>query len=241
MNNNLARLRVVKKKYEEVGKLILKENDFKKENLKSSRSLFLKDSILRKKPIPIDVDLYAILSGISFRKKDLEFLENIRNKIENILKEETFFLVKPKNMGVEYSILKWPEDKLDIEVLNRAKQVLQDWKEKPFFLTIFGIQLHLDGCIILKGIDTKNEIKDFRSMLKSKIKKIPDRQSEWTHIPLGRILAPIGKEKMKILKNFFHDLDKNLNYDLLIKEVHLVREKQWYMEKKTYLLTKKFE
>ena len=90
MNNNLARLRVVKKKYEEVGKLILKENDFKKENLKSSRSLFLKDSILRKKPTPIDVDLYAILSGISFRKKDLE------SSLKSVIAQ-----IKPTSVGSE--------------------------------------------------------------------------------------------------------------------------------------------
>jgi len=227
------------KSYQEVGQLIDERKDFLKEELESSRLLFNKNSLENKKPIPIKVDVYAILSGISFDKKTTQKITSIINSIREILEGEDFYFVKSKNLGIEFAILKWPTDEVNHKLIKETESFLNKIKIPEFNLNILGIQSHTDGCIILKGVDHGREIFNLRKELKKKLHNLPIKQSNWAHIPLGRILSPIGKEKMVALKDKIHKLNLELNFNILIDKVHLVHETQWYMEDKRYILTKK--
>ena len=128
--------------------------------------------------------------------------------------------------------MKWPEDDLDVKLLEQAKEVINSVELSKFKLKVYGMQFHIDGCIILKCIDENESIFKFRNYLRENTDNLPVKQSNWVHIPLGRILSPIGEEAMSRLKDFITNCDNTLNYDIEIDTLHLVNEKKWYMEKK---------
>jgi len=235
MNLDQEHYGYLKNSYEVVGKKILNKKDFNRIDLQSSNALFHYDNNTF---TPIEVDVYAVLSGISFNKSFIEFIETIQQKLLNTLKGSSFYLVESYNLGVEYAILKWPDDSLDTNIIDEAKNFLSGVRFNSFYLKIFGIQIHLDGCIVLKCYDENRSIFRLRDQIVSNLKNIPVKQSSWAHIPLGRILSPVGHNKMIKLKRLINEIDYELNYNLLIDSFHLVHEKQWYMKQKEYLLTK---
>lgn len=224
--------------YDSVGELIKESIDLEMSDLILSRSFFSDESIDIKQPFPREVDVYAILSGISFNIESQIYIENILLALKKLLKDELFFFVNKKNLGVEYVVIKWPEDSYKPELIEEAKNFLKNWNGGKFTLRIVGIQIHLDGCIVLKGIDLGGEIFNFRKKLISTVPELPLKQSKWAHIPLGRILAPIGKDKMIQLKTLLDKLNNSLEHDVLIDKIHFVNEKRWYMEEKNFLITK---
>ena len=60
--------------------------------------------------------------------------------------------------AVEYAVLKWPDDPLNSSTVAQAENILQNYDSNKFTLKIFGIQVHADGCIVLKGVDEKRNI-----------------------------------------------------------------------------------
>ncbi len=227
----------LKKSYNLVGTKIHNQNDFFESDLKVSQSFFTEQSMINGKPEPINVDVYAVLSGIKFDGDFILFVEMIKRKILEVVSNNYLYLVDGDNLGVEYAVIKWPNDEKDEKKIIKSKDVLSKLKLKKFYLNIFGIQIHPDGCIVLKGVDENQSIFKARKKLISEIDNIPKKQSSWCHIPLGRFLLPIGDVKMTKLKNLISEIDSNLNYNLLIEQIHLVHEKQWYMKKKDILYT----
>ena len=215
-------LRKLNQSYEKVSNLSSGLKDFDQKNLIASQKLFKKVS---KDPSPIDVEVLAILSGISFEKNFIEFITPIMASIRDILYLKNFYLVKPENLGVEYAVVKWPEDDLDAKLLKQAKEVVHSSELNKFKLKVYGMQLHIDGCIILKCIDENESIFKFRNYLRENTDNLPVKQSNWVHIPLGRILSPIGEEAMSSLKDFILNCESTLNYDIEIDALHLVKEK----------------
>lgn len=238
MNLDQDHYNYLKNSYESEGKKILDDHDFNLKDLQSSKSLFDNDPNNKNIFTPILVEVYAILSGISFDKSFLEHISIVQQRIKTVIEGSSYYLVEPCNLGVEYAVLKWPNDSLNPKVIDDAKKLLSDASLNSFHLNIFGIQMHQDGCIILKCYDENRFIFRLRDQIVSNIKNIPVKQSNWVHIPLGRILSPVGKDKMVKIKSLIKEMDEELNYNLLIDSVHLVHEKQWYMEQKEYLLTK---
>lgn len=227
--------RKLNQSYKKVSNLSSNLEDFDQKNLIASQELFKKGS---KGPSPIEVEVFAILSGISFEENFIKSITPVIESIRKILYLKDFYLVKPENLGVEYAVLKWPEDDLDAQLLKQAKEAIASSDLSKFKLKVYGMQLHVDGCIILKCIDENQSIFKFRDYLKENTDNLPIKQSNWVHIPLGRILSPIGEEAMSKLKKFILNCENTLNYDIEIDALHLVHEKKWYMEKKDYLLTK---
>ena len=231
----------LKNSYREVGCKINDRDDFLLTELESSLLLFHQQSPSEFMARPIDVDVFAVLAGISFENTFLSLVDSIHIKLLEIIKDNRFYLVEPKNLGVEYAVLKWPEDNYDPKIIEQALNVLDDFKGDAFYLKVFGIQVHTDGCIILKCVDQNQSIFKLRNTLISCVENIPKKQSNWVHIPLGRILSPIGKPGMADLKAVLAEIDNELNYDILIENIHVVHEKTWYMEKKSYLATKELK
>jgi hypothetical protein len=76
-----------------------------------------------------------------------------------------------------------------------------------------------------------------REFLKEKLTNIPQKQSEWCHIPLGRILEPVSTEIFKKLREIYYSEDDFCSFEVPIKEFHIVHETQWYMEDKNIIET----
>ena len=148
----------LKKSYEKVGNEMNDQVDFFSNDLLSSRNFFTNKSLEQRKPVPIDVEVFAILSGISFENNFLDFIYEIYQRINLILSDALYYLVKEENLGVEYAVLKWPGDNQDNKVIETAKNLIKDYPFHEFHLRIFGIQVHKDGCIVLKAVDERKEI-----------------------------------------------------------------------------------
>ena len=187
--------------YDFEGKKIFNVNSLSSKSLQNSINLFDGKSLIIKKPKPIDVKVYTLVSGLSFSDNLIKELEKIKKEIEIILNDTLHYWVKPENLGVEYCVFKWPNDLWKKNWLNQIISFIKSKEYESFELKISGIQLHPDGCIIAKGYDN-GKIRKIRNDLMSNLRFIPSRQSNWAHIPLGRILEPVtGKIFDKLKKN----------------------------------------
>jgi hypothetical protein len=225
----------LKKSYSKVGDLTWHHEDFLDENISSSRSLYTLQSLSDRRPKPKNLEVYALVSGLSFRLDFIRCLVSIQKQISEILGESLHYWVEPDNLGVEYAVFKWPDDPWDGANLKIIKNTLASIQTSSFDFSIRGIQINSDGCVIAKGFDQSNTVFQIREQLKSELPFIPRKQSGWAHVPLGRILEPVGKEKFARLKRTMEPL---LNKDIAtteIKVMKLVHETRWYMEEKSIL------
>ncbi|MDA7432238.1 hypothetical protein N8492_02610, partial [Synechococcus sp. AH-601-O06] len=165
-------------------------------DLKSSIELFnFSDN---DQPTPKELSVIAIISGRAFSSSSIEAITKIQSQIASILSDTQVYFVKPLNLAVEYAVLKWPE-----EVLNpNLYPLTNDKSQINFFpseykLHSFGVQFHKDGCIILRSVEPNDCVRNFRSNLCEKFPSLPVKQSNWSHIPLGRILSPLNSKKFK--------------------------------------------
>ena len=76
---------------------------------------------------------------------------------------------------------------------------------------------------------------EIREYMKDKISFLPARQSNWAHIPIGRILEPIGYDNFNNLRDFIQKKSDHLFCVEKISNVKLVNEERWYMEEKEIL------
>lgn len=230
--------RVLDISYNKVGKKIYKLEHLPDQLLRKSKSLFTNKSLQKKNPVPIKVDVYAMVSGLPFPEKLIKSLIKIKKKIKQNLQDSTCYWVEPKNLAVEYCVFKWPSDDLKKKWIIDIENYLRREKIKIFNFSIVGIQIHEDGCIIAKGYDDQATIRKIRSNLISNFKFLPSKQSNWAHIPLGRILEPVSKIKFQNLKKIAKRLSKKKIGTIKINRIKIVNEKQWYMKKKKIIFIK---
>ena len=111
------------------------------------------------------------------------------------------------------------------------KDYLSNFSHSPFPVQFNGFQINRDGCIVARGIDPTEIIRSSRrSMQKQEI--IPQRQSNWAHVPLGRILEPFSYNSYLKLIEITQNSQKNTFHTEIIDKINLVHELQWYMENK---------
>jgi hypothetical protein len=220
--------------YDKVGRETWKNKDFNKSSLEISRNLFTKNSLIANNPKPKKLEVYALLSGLPFENSFSRELVKIQQKIDKILDGSLRYWVLQENLGLEYCVFKWPEcdwnEEWEGQIYNDLPRI-----NKPFQFVIFGIQINPDGCVIAKGFDEGEAIFKFRRKLKERLDFLPDRQSGWAHIPLGRILEPIGESKFSKLAQLCKELSSVYIASCEIRMIKFVHETQWYMEEKNIL------
>jgi hypothetical protein len=220
--------------YNKVGKKTWANKDFKKSLLEVSRNLFTKDSLKEKNPKPKNLEVYALLSGVPFENSFSKELVKIQQKIDQVLDGGLRYWVLQENFGLEYCVFKWPEcdwnREWESQIYNNLPRL-----ERPFQFDIYGIQINPDGCVIAKGFDEGGAIFKLRQEIKEKLDFLPDRQSGWAHIPLGRILEPIEECKFSKLALLCEELSNTYIASCEIKTTKFVHETQWYMEKRNTL------
>jgi len=208
-------------------------SNLKKKNLKSSISLF---DFKKKKIIPKKLEVIALLSGLPFSKKLTNKILFIQNNMNKIIGSHDHYWVKKNNFGLEYCVFKWPEQKLKKADLKELLSFISNLKFKNFNILFDGCQLNPDGCVVIRGYDTTNDITNIRKLISRKISFLPKKQSKWFHIPIGRILEPIGEEQFSKLKKFFQKNSMGWKHYEKINSIKLIHEYQWYMEKRKTLM-----
>jgi len=233
--NNHPPFSKLNKSYKNVGDLTWRNNDFIKKSLNVSRSYFTDKSLISREPMPKKLEVFALVSGLPFSEKITNELVLIQNNITKILGGVLHYWVKPSNFGVEYCVFKWPTDDWNEDWMYPVKQEVSSITRKPFEFIIHGIQINSDGCVVAKGYDEESTIFNIRKQMKDNISFLPKKQSGWSHIPIGRILEPIGSKKFAILKNLISELSDKLIISDTIKSIKFVHEHRWYMEEKSIL------
>ena len=217
--------------YNKVANNTVKNQDLLVDNLKVSRDLFTPSSITARKPEPKDLEVYALLSGLSFEAQLTEKLVQVQDTISGIIEDTLHYWVKSDNFGVEYCVYKWPWQNWDDSLLPLIRGQLSILEANPFNFFIKGIQLNPDGCLVAKGFDEGAQIFSIRNQIKDGFPLLPKRQSSWAHIPIGRILEPLGESKFSELMRYVHSTSEQLIASQKITSLKLIHETQWYMEK----------
>ena len=210
-------------------------------DLKPSKDLFKTYSLNNKYPIPKDLDVYCIVSGLPFTIKFVNHIKNIQQKLREILHNSNYYLVEPENLAVEYLVLKWPNDKLDECIIENTISELNKLQKSSFKINSFGFQFHSDGAIILRCTDQSEMLQEIRRKLISNIDNLPKKQSNWCHVPLGRILSSIDEKIYKKLINYAEYSQKILRSENLIEKIHLIHERSWYQTRRDTLFTRKLD
>ena len=104
--------------------------------------VFLQKSLNKRIPKPKRLEVYALLSGISFENKIQKRLLNIQNEINALIPEKLKYFVKPENLGLEHCVFKWPNEKWDTKKEKQVNNLLDIYPFESFNLEIIGIQIH---------------------------------------------------------------------------------------------------
>jgi len=226
----------LKKSYNKVGSKTWSNSDFIDSSLNASRNLFTEKSLELGIPAPKKLEVYALLSGLPFSEKIINKLVSIQRDIDKVLDGELRYWVLPLNFGVEHCVFKWPDenwkDESRILSINKTLSMLD---YPSFQFSIHGIQINPDGCIIAKGYDEGGMIFRIREHLKTNLEFLPKKQSGWAHIPLGRILEPLGQSKFLALESLINQFSDITIVSDRINSIKFVHETCWYMEEKTIL------
>lgn len=231
-SGHLARLR---RAYDEVGAITWSTEDFRESNLESSRSLFTPESLVARRPRPKDLEVFALLSGLPFRRDFTEKLVDVQQRISALLGERLHYWVAPANLGVEYCVFKWPADSWKEERLGVIQDALASIRQPSFRFSIGGVQINPDGCVVAKGFDQDAVLFRIREQVKLEIPFLSAKQSGWAHVPMGRILEPLGVQRFAKLAHLMRTMSDLPIATTEIDSMKLVHETRWYMEAKTIL------
>jgi hypothetical protein len=181
------------------------------------------------------LEVFALLSGLPFRGEFNDKLVEVQQKISAVLGEHLHYWVEPASFGVEYCVFKWPTDLWNEEWLGVVQTVLASIRQPSFRFSIVGVQINPDGCVVAKGFDEDAVLFHIREQLKVEIPFLPAKQSGWAHVPLGRILEPLGVERFAKLAHLISTMSDLPIATTEITSMKLIHETRWYMEEKTIL------
>jgi len=203
--------------------------------LENSRRLFTNESLSNHQPETCKLEVYALVGGVPFPDPLLAYILAIQSQIKNILKHTLHYLVEPHNLGLEFCVFKWPNDIISMHEVNTIAIALSKCVFPSFFLRSGGIQVHTDGCIILRGFEN-GALSSIRSHLSRLPITYPFKQSQWAHIPLGRILEHITDNQYQQIVELCSNTQLDPGIQLTIDHAHFVHEKQWYMVQHSKIL-----
>ena len=227
---------ILKDSYSQVFKKSKNASNFDEVQLHNSLSLFDYDNS-RNIYTPKYLNVNALLGGIEFSSGLQKFCRGVQQHIDDIIQTHNKYWVPTKNLGVEYLVTKWPEEKnLSPEMEKEFLDFIGSFPIKKYQLRIKGFQINLDGCVVLRGYEEGNILR-IRAAIKERFSWIPKRQSGWAHIPLGRILCKLPEKTYLNLVSESEKSFENLYFEEDISQLHYVHEKQWYMETKSRIKT----
>jgi len=223
------------------------KSSYDKESFKFEKDLSLNHEEIEKSKNIFDIDLnnniavpkklevIALLAGLPFPKSFQNHIGSIQNQIKSILRDKLYYMVKKENLGLELLVLKWPEQDRNLILEKNIIRFLDLLNISEIEIIFDGIQIHTDGCIVLRGFDVNESFLRLRKIILDKFNTIPKKQSNWVHIPIGRILTNLSLADCKSLQNLIYKTREIDNYfpSQNINKIKLIHENQWYMEKKS--------
>jgi hypothetical protein len=209
------------------------------ENIEISRRLFTHESLELRDPVTKDFNVIALLYGLPFNVEQLEILGSYVLDLKDILGNTLNYFVKPQNFGLELCVLKWPEEKGDKKLILNVQNCISGLAREQLSeieIEIHGMQINPDGCVVARGVDKNGEFRKLRRIIFEMVPQLPKRQSQWVHIPIGRVLEPVDDKKFRRLIHYFEDsIQSKPLFFGNIGSLKMIEEFQWYMEKHNVL------
>jgi hypothetical protein len=221
--------------YRSVGDRTWDAEDFVSSNMEGSRDLFTAASLVAREPVPRALEVLPLVSGLPFSGGFIQSLTEVQRRIASVLGDRLHYWVAPLNLAVEYCVFKWPNESWDAERVAFVREVLGSVRHQSFRFEIRGVQVNPDGCVIARGFDERGGIFRVREDMRARVPFLPKKQSGWAHVPLGRILEPLGHDSFAELRSLIAAMSDRWIAATHIDSMKLVHEKQWYMEQKSVL------
>ena len=231
----------LEQKYSEVGNATWSRDDFDLAKIQISRDFFTEKSLQDRFPNTKSLEVLALLSGLSFGQVFCNDLLQVQEELQQTLGNTLVYWVKPQNLAVEHCVFKWPTDDWDESRQKNVHNAISEINYISFDFYINGIQINPDGCVIAKGFDKNMTIIKIREQLRRKLDFMPIKQSNWAHVPLGRILENVDKKTFCKLRQFIEINSTRKITETHIDSVKFIHEKQWYMERRSTLLDHKLK
>jgi hypothetical protein len=208
------------------------------EQVKSSRYYFETDLHV---PVPKKFDTYGVVALMPMAKDTQDTLSKLWGQVLASLGEPLAYGVEPQNRHVELILFSRPEEVFADATIHASIEAsfaaLHAHVPKQFTATFTAPFITPDGTVVVPGFpDPASAIDDFRAEARAAVgTAMPQRQSQWFHISLGRILDPVGAEQMRpCLQQMKEQWGKQL-FALTVDKAVWTHEKQWYMLEKDIL------
>ena len=194
--------------------------------LNKSRGFFEFDHL--SEPVPKNLGVDALVCGLPFADSLINLASNVQKKLDKYLDLTDRYWVEPNNLACEIVVSKWPGKSSNRSIVPRLVSFLDNLNLSPFTIRIHGAQMHTDGCVVLRGYD-RGRLRGVRSALLENFSDLPQKQSSWVHIPLGRIISQVSENTYKCLLNELISSFDEISCDIEISDLKYITEKQWYM------------
>jgi len=207
------------------------KDGFHLEYLNQSRDLFtFKNGIS-----PKDLNVKAVILGLEFSQNIQNIIKVFQEKLASIIGCNDYYLVKTKNLAIEVIVTKWHDENNRSEIVdNDVLKSIKKFIDTSLQIELKGYQIHTDGCIVARVFDN-GLIRKLRYDLKIDIKDLPEKQSSWCHIPVGRILSQISIDQKNKIENLIDNLNQNTHAVENISSIKYINEEKWFMERYTII------
>lgn len=226
----------IKASYQAKASLTWTKRDLDDFNLTESNVLFVSDEANR--PIPRALEVFGVLSGLPFSEHAQAQINDLQKELTAFIPHDRYYWVHPENLGIEYLVLKWPDEKWSQSKHEAALRELSALEFSPFDMEFHGFQLNADGCLIVRGYDHSGEFARIRKWLTERLSFVSARQSSWYHIPIGRILKPLGEGNFSALRHCVEATSMEMRFIERIRVIKLIHETRWYMEEHSIVAQK---
>lgn len=226
----------IKASYQAKASVTWAKRDLDDFNLTESNALFVSDAAGT--PIPRALEVFGVLSGLPFSDFARAQINDLQKELTAFIPHDRYYWVHPENLGIEYLVLKWPDEKWSQAKLEAALREISALEFSQFDMEFHGFQLNADGCLIVRGYDHSGEFARIRRLLTDRLSFVSARQSSWYHIPIGRILKPLGEGSFSALRHYVEATSMEMRFIERIRAIKLVHETRWYMEEHSILAQK---
>ena len=183
-------------------------------------------------PVPKRFHTCAIVCGLPFPASVQRAFEDVWQRCLAVLDHPLSYGVEPANRHTEVFLLQEPHERFASQAMAAAVQatVRAAQTTRAFRVAYRFPFMTPDGTIVVPGFDAPYGTVDaLRSRLKASAIPCPEKQSQWFHVSLGRILDPIRETRLKPLLDLTESHWGEVITEVTIGELLWIWEKQWYM------------
>jgi len=197
-----------------------------------SESRFFFDFPVDGKPTPRRFDTYAIVCGLPYPGTLQRTLKAQWEQCISSLGNPLAYAVLPPDLHTEIFLFQRPGETFSAEEVEAS---IQSSLSIPENISSFQLTLHHpfitpDGTVVVPGVDSPGgTIDTLRDALRSEVKVYPQKQSQWMHISLGRILEPLSEQRLAPLLNEMTAHWREVIGETTVGELLWTWGKQWYM------------